>query len=533
MKRKLINFNIFIILVGLLFIISGCNNNKCQINLYIDNKLFKQVDIDDTNYSLPTEAKNYKNLIWIDDDNKIYTTNDGKGIEKVTPNLKLKGKSVPEQIVAITDLTQIKNEENVIYVLTKDFDLKENINYVPIELTSTLYGNNHSISNLKLTEANSSNKYGIFSKNTGAIYNLNINNISLNLNIDNELEIGLLVVENSGLIINCNLTGNLILNNKENASEQIIIGGLVGENSGTVKNSSTNIQMVLDAKSFILAGNLVGLNNGSIDQSSSKGQITLQSEAPSYSFGSSDKEKNVIGGLVGKNGLGHEITNSYSTSLINVPSSNCALILGGLVGLNQGQINSNYATGNIDALNEYGGINAGGLVGINQNSIKNTYASGNISIVSKEENTCAGGLVGSNYDDSDTSEKAIPEIITSYATGNVYALSSAYARKATGGGLVGINSGSIKDCLATGNVLLSDNSYDSFGGGLVGDEYGKSNIENCFKIENQIINCSQESSIGKLVEEKDLTTDFYQNALNFAEAIWNFTTYPTLKKVSA
>ena len=102
---------------------------------------------------------------------------------------------------------------------------------------------------------------------------------------------------------------------------------------------------------------------------------------------------NDTGGLVGYSS-GEVLNNSYA--MVDVVGVNG---VGGLVGYNEaGIINNSYATGDIVGVNKVGGLVGSGF------SIKNSYATGNV-VASGNE---AGGLIGS-----------VDKIESSYAIGNV------------------------------------------------------------------------------------------------------------------
>ena len=101
--------------------------------------------------------------------------------------------------------------------------------------------------------------------------------------------------------------------------------------------------------------------------------------------------------------------------------------IGGLVGVNWGDITSSYATGAVD------GYPAGGLTGYNGDTIVSSYATGPVT------GTTVGGLVGRNGRDSG-------KIYASYATGSV-------SGGLEVGGLVGTNVGLIQSSYATGGEL--------------------------------------------------------------------------------
>ena len=143
------------------------------------------------------------------------------------------------------------------------------------------------------------------------------------------------------------------------------------------------------------------------------------------------------GALVGNNGPGTSISNSYATASVSGAAGT-----GGLVGSNTtGAISNSYATGNV-----VGAAGTGGLVGSSTTgAISTSYATGDVSGAAG-----TGGLVGSNTSGS---------IGTSFATGSV-------SGAAGTGGLIGGNtSGAISSSYATGNV---DGGTGAGVGGLIG-----------------------------------------------------------------
>jgi|GEM_PF-760298 len=126
---------------------------------------------------------------------------------------------------------------------------------------------------------------------------------------------------------------------------------------------------------------------------------------------------------------------------------------GGLVGLNEAGTITDCHT--LCAVT--GGVATGGLAGKNGMTPMEdrfgviTLSSSAGTVVSDKGIT--GGLVGSNSGSI---------IADSHATGQVTGLSNV-------GGLVGWNSGEVERCSASGNVAGTDNSYEGFIGGLVGE----------------------------------------------------------------
>lgn len=145
--------------------------------------------------------------------------------------------------------------------------------------------------------------------------------------------------------------------------------------------------------------------------------------------------------------------------------------VGGLVGYNNGTVESSYATGNVDSR---GYKYFGGLVGYNEGTVFNTYSTASVD----GGDNFVGGLVGGNGG----------TVESSYATGDVYgykylgglAGGNRYRRvintystgSVTGsdlvGGLVGYNyGGRVSNSYSTGSV-----SGDGDGGGLVRSSEG-------------------------------------------------------------
>jgi The GLUG motif len=161
-----------------------------------------------------------------------------------------------------------------------------------------------------------------------------------------------------------------------------------------------------------------------------------------------------IGGLVGMN-YGN-ISNCYSTgSVSGFPSSSA----GGLVGMNYGIISNCYSTGSVSGFPSF---NVGGLVGWNvRGSISNCYSMSSVS--GSAGSNAVGGLVGWNHNGS---------ISNCYSTGTVTCDSNSQFV----GGLAGENDGNISDCYSMGSVSGGSNV-----GGLAGWNYTGS-ISDCYSM---------------------------------------------------
>jgi hypothetical protein len=158
------------------------------------------------------------------------------------------------------------------------------------------------------------------------------------------------------------------------------------------------------------------------------------------------------GGVIGAGILAEQV--SVGTVIDNVDVRGNVfggILVGGLVGFNEGTISNSSATGDVDGLGD-----VGGLVGYNDGgTITNSFAAG--AVIS---NDYVGGLVGSS---SGT-------ITDSSATGTV--IGNDYV-----GGLVGSSSGKITDSYAIGAVTGSGNDV----GGLVGRFYETRDIARAFQ----------------------------------------------------
>ena len=273
-------------------------------------------------------------------------------------------------------------------------------------------GNNHTISNLNIDRA-SSDRLGLFGV-VGArshirkvgLLNVDIkgnnfvgglagnnqgtigNSYVAEANVQALLTVGGLVGENRGTIGNSYVA-------EANVQALLTVGGLVGENEGTIGNSyvaGTNVEAIYDSGSNgEHAGGLVGWNYRNIFNSYvTTGTVT--------GIGN-------VGGLVGNNNDGGNISNSYATATVEGTKDRDSSNIGGLVGLSEGKIPNGYATGTKDRDSS----NIGGLVGLSEGKISNSYATGTVT-----GDSYIGGFVGLQKQFIDVSL-----IKNSYATGTV------------------------------------------------------------------------------------------------------------------
>ena len=170
------------------------------------------------------------------------------------------------------------------------------------------------------------------------------------------------------------------------------------------------------------------------------------------------------GGLFGYLGNSAAISNlGLTDASITATSGSDDANAGGLAGRNNGSITNSYATGSVSSTDDSGArASGGGLAGRNDGSITNSYATGSVES-SSISNASGGGLVGQNSGGI---------ISNSFATGRVESSVSGIfgTNVSSGGGLAGWSSGTISNSYATGSVSSTDGggSSSSSSGGLAG-----------------------------------------------------------------
>lgn len=297
----------------------------------------------------------------------------------------------PWQISNATHLQAVNNDLYAHYILVNDIYLGS-YTYAVIapdlgasspHFKGSFDGNGHFIRNLTVSGGESF--YGLFGicDSGSEIKNLYMENISIN----GWLYVGCLVGYNNGSITNCHIIGDIYGPSNE-YTDVDFVGGLVGYNSslGNITHCSSAGTITCPLRSMFnnneYVGGLVGYNYyGSITNCHSTMNITASA------FGGDN-----VGGLVGQNYHG-TITSCYATGDVTGNA-----YVGGLIGQNVGaNISLCYSTGMVTGRAEtYGGSNyaeyIGGLVGINNGNITDCYSKGYAS-----GDRFVGGLIGQNY----------------------------------------------------------------------------------------------------------------------------------------
>lgn len=240
-------------------------------------------------------------------------------------------------------------------------------------------------------------------------------------------------------------------------------GAVAGENNGRIEGIVTfgNTVTVTGDNSNAStsnAGGIVGVNNsGTFENNANDGELTggiydVESTG-SVIAGSSSA---IAGGLVGTNngGLANSFSDSAVTVGINVTGGTSAG-LGGVVGVNTEKGNVQY----VDSLGVTNGgdtssSNIGGIIGINNG---NMYSGYNESIVSGKNNV--GGIIGTNAEG-----KKVENVVNATSvTGK-----DKDGKSENVGGLIGVNNGNVTNGRNNGEITGVNNV-----GGLVGNNASK------------------------------------------------------------
>lgn len=378
----------------------------------------------------------------------LHVNNDTAGVHANASEYVYVEVSTGEQLKGIQSaVTDTKGEAlNYNYALMGDINASDVKDYEAIggengEFTGTFDGRGNRVIGLDTTKGsngsvNTLTNAGIFSTvgEGGVVKNVNI----YSGNFTGETSAGAVAGMNSGRIENVTGFGNTVTVTNKNGNA----GGIVGVNNGNKGNIITNE----DGTITLEPGENERFATGIIDVESIGSVIAKGDNA-------------VAGGLVGTNegALG----NSYSDSAVTSTFVNNQAGLGGVVGVNTEKGNVQY----VDSLGvtnggTTGSSNVGGLIGINKG---NMYSGYNESIVSGKDNV--GGIIGQNtgkYGNDKWNGGTVENVVN--ATGVTG--SSNYV-----GGLVGSNTGSVTNGRNNGTIAGTN-----YVGGLVGDNADEHSI---------------------------------------------------------
>lgn len=282
--------------------------------------------------------------------------------------------------------------------LTGDIDLGAN-EWVPIgtsELAGTepyyfngtLNGMNHTITGLKTgTASNPENSNWV----NGLFAQTDVDSLIIDLNVEEEIytafdggNIGGITGFNSGMIQNCNVSGNFY-GVSVNPSG-IWIGGITAGNYGTISGCSSSV--TITGGDSTVVGGLAGDNSGLITDCFATGNVTCGD----YIYTDEIDYGGYAGGFAGENfGM---ITNCYATGTV---VSGIFAPAGGFVGYNSWNYDTEtsilncYATGAVTGSDT---ACVGGFAGFNVSNIQNAYSAG---AVTGGEGSAVGGFAGESF----------------------------------------------------------------------------------------------------------------------------------------
>jgi len=400
----------------------------------------------------------------------------------------------------IKDMLGFTDVEGYRFRLVSDIDLIEDPGlHIPYIGSVEFDGNNHTISNVDLTDHHFNSNIGLIGCNQGG----SIRNIHVDGNIAGEENIGGLVGYNRGMVSNCfsemnvsgySSVGGLLgydnyatishCGSSGNVEGYEYVGGLVGENHCKLYDCHTTVSV----NGSIFVGGLAGFNDGPVSNCYTNGSVN---------------GSELVGGLMGSN-------NDLVSGCHTEGSVNGVRYVGGLIGDNSGSLSNCHATGSVKGRNS-----AGGLSGYNGGTVSGCFSTGSVS-----SSSSSGGFTGTNNG-----------IISGcYATGNVIRIMGS---NIVLGGFVGYNSGKIIHCYSTGMVTY-ENATDPMDKGFAGNISAGSN----FEMKGNFWDIQTSKQIATSGNAKGMNTSFMKTRTTFTMAGWDFRnewcmiekeTYPLLR----
>ncbi|MBQ7307365.1 MAG: hypothetical protein IJW82_02450, partial [Clostridia bacterium] len=343
-------------------------------------------------------------------------------------------------------------------------------NFVPIGSTDNPFKNfyegySYKISNLSIVSTkDNSGLFGVVeggeTSKRGHIVNVVMEDFTMTSSIGNSGVIcGKLY---NGVISDCVTSGTITLD----TSNACVVGGLVGLATGTVPsqiynvNSSVNIDYKTTSNDISYIGGICGrVENAELDSVITTGAIDIQSSSSMYVGG--------IAGEVSEASKLNLVKNNQSVlvyMLDNLPN----VYIGGIAGINKGEINSSLNTATISGYGQNDtGINIvnthiGGLIGVNESMVTNSYNTGLV-----QSDRFSGGLVCENYGNISYCFNQ-GQISTYTQLANTFTGITAVNAYQYFGGLTAVNEGEISYSYNVGeiNVKASVNPSRSTAGGL-------------------------------------------------------------------
>lgn len=418
--------------------------------------------------------------------------------------------SDPYQIANAEQLNKVRDYLDAHFIQTEDINLgvspwNEGEGWEPIgdnenPFAGTYNGNTKTISQLVIIRPDDDciglfREIGLSSK----IENINIEGFI----IEGKREVGALVGNNKGRIFNVSINGLSTSSIKGNGD----IGGLCGINHGTIEEASTkNISNIsTTSNQGFHTGGLVGRSYQLYNYDTYE-IIQQASVKNSYVDNVRIIGGSYTAGLIGDSQSDIPIENCWSNAIVEGTHR-----VGGLVGMNEGDVYKSYSLGIVTGTDENNGL-IGGFIGYhlgNDSLIKESYSLADV--VGTLE---VGGLVG----------RASSDVINSYSRGNV----SGQRRV---GGLIGNldSSALVKNSYSSGMV---EGNTDV--GGLIGKKDNSAysvppTVEKCYWDTQTSGQLNSSGGTGKTRNEMTQKSTFANWDFDNTWSIEEGTSYPYLK----
>ena len=307
----------------------------------------------------------------------------------------------------------------------------------------------YKLSNATVKGANFASLFGYVN---GAVKNLTVDNITVNVTAENaELALGALASVSGGSFTNCVVT-NISFTLPQNAGPAYI-GGLTGklsgtsndEEKGTISECSATLALSGLTASDLHIGGIVGESGSSTAISNCTSTLTVSDIKTT-----ADVSGLMIGAVAGNSVANASACEATLTVNAGVLASGTAYI-GGLIGHNEGSVSKSHATCTATSLSlgstaRMQLLAVGGFVGRNEGDIINSYSDAKIALtLVKDQTAHVGGFVGLNstsrIDSQSDKEKGLGAINRCYSTGSVTVSADAAVKSAElyVGGMIGLS----------------------------------------------------------------------------------------------
>ena len=407
----------------------------------------------------------------------------------------------PYLIKTFDELLKVKRSSVTYYKLADDITFPSEA-VGSIALSGNLDGNGKKLIFPTIdTALNSGNESGLFSSGTNStIKNLTVENIIYTLNKRPQFgRVGLLTDETKS-VVNCKVTGEMIINEVEGSSyDGLRLGGISGNlgHLGKIENCTADVTFTVQngnaaEKSYSFGGIAGDTSTGYNEITGCSAKITMAMTAANSYYVSA-------GGIAGEAATGTKISKCSAQVQLSALGAKRAE-LGGIAGSFNARtkINDCIASGEISASGDpsynnlvtgcakcyVGGIAAGSYID-DTGSVQNCISSVNLEVDGTDADVyCAGILARTEASDAE----------------------------------------SIKDCLYTGTIVVNGGTdKQNYLGGIAGNIDAKYTVENCFvKLQATLIDCTA-SGITVVDNNVWLTAPWQKEHLKLDETVWTIT----------